>query len=488
MNTLKRLTYILLAASLTFVGCERFTEGFETDPNNPADADPNNMIQGVMLADILFHTGELPRLTGMWINQFTGEDRQYIALDTWQGAPAATFDGPWALVYSGVVANSRIVQEKTTDNRNYKLRGVAKVLEAHALGTATALWGDIPNTEAANVEEFSNPSYDSQESVYAYVQTTLSSAIEDLEDIGGIPGEKDIIYAGDVGKWIRLAHALKARYYMHVRNYAQAEAEAALGLQSTDDDMIAPFGDVYGGSFNPWYSFLVYDRPGYMGAGAAYAPRLLDPNAEEYRGNAKTNEYGRFYWNYHDFGIYTDTYEPNYLNTFDWGEPNGRFGEAMPLVTYGEMLLIQAEAQLRQGGTGFLTALETYNEYRNYLETEQPYFGEVATAYEVPVKYEAYLPTDFIAGGIANPTGLSLENALLREILLERYIHFIGHLEAFNDLRRISDEEFGWLGIPVKGGGTRIAQRLLYPQTEINANPSTPSPVPDYTTPTPVNN
>lgn len=488
MKALKYLTYLLLGASLTFASCESFIEGHEIDPNNPADADPVNMIQGVMLADVLFHTGDLARISSMWIHQATGVDRQYTSLDNWNEAPAATYDATWSILYSGVVANSRIVQDKTTASKNIKLRGVAKVLEAHALGTATSLWGDIPNTEAANIEEFPNPSYDSQESVYAYVQQTLTSAIADLEDpLGSIPVDKDIFFEGSASNWVLLANSLKARYYVHTSDWANAALYASQGIQAPENDLVAPFGSVYGGSFNPWYSFNVYDRSGYMNAHGAYAVDLLNPESDNYRGNEKTDESRRLYWNYQDFGwnaFGAGIWEPNYFNLFDgWGY-QGKFGAEMPLVTYAEMLLIQAEASLRLNELP-VNALETLNTYRAYLNSAAAYHNNpssIGVAEEYNAAYEPYLLTDFAPDGIADKGKGSLEGNLLHEILEERYIHFIGDFEAFTDIRRTDN----YIGIPIKLGN-QIVQRFLYPQTEINANRSVPTPMPDYNTPTPVN-
>ena len=48
------------------------------------------------------------------------------------------------------------------------------------------------------------------------------------------------------------------------------------------------------------------------------------------------------------------------------------------------------------------------------------------------------MATDFNAGGIENPTATALTpvRALLREILEERYVTFMGQIEGFNDVRR----------------------------------------------------
>ena len=140
---LKYITIFSLAVSV--MGCESFIEGFEEDPNNPSgeSVDVNNMIQGVMLGDALLHEGELARLAGLWTDQFTGVDRQYIPLNQYL-VTAGDFDSPWATIYYATVTQARLAQEKAEAELNPKILGVAQVLEAHAVGTAAALFGDVP--------------------------------------------------------------------------------------------------------------------------------------------------------------------------------------------------------------------------------------------------------------------------------------------------------------------------------------------------------
>ena len=64
-------------------------------------------------------------------------------------------------------------------------------------------------------EEDFTPSYDSQEVVYDQINMLLDEAISLLsgQDASGITvGDDDLIYGGDVNRWIRAAYALKARY------------------------------------------------------------------------------------------------------------------------------------------------------------------------------------------------------------------------------------------------------------------------------------
>ncbi|TYZ08634.1 SusD/RagB family nutrient-binding outer membrane lipoprotein [Hymenobacter lutimineralis] len=449
----KPFKYIaLLSLGLALASCEDFIKDLDIDPNNPSQVAAPNLLQGVILADALYHEGDASRIAAMWTAQFTGEDRQYIPTDAYQ-VTAGTFDDVWSLAYYNALTQARLMSSAAGSTGNQALQGVAQVLEAHTAGTTTALFGDIPYRQAGNRDEFPNPVFDPQAQVYADLQQLLTTAIENLGKVGGIPAT-DLVYQGDKAKWTAAAHTLKARYYLHVGDYDNAIASAKLGISSPANDWVVAHADGSGAQ-NVYYQFLELERNGYLGATNSYAANILDPSragTANNRNNAKTNEAGRFAYYFspaasgNNYGIRV-------------GEGFSAPDAAYPLVTYSENQLILAEAYARKGQSDL--ALTALNNHRATLEAM--FDGT----------YAAYEAADIPAGG------------LLKEILTERYVTFIGQIEAFNDVRRTDNA----LGLPIKGNGaTSIPQRFLYPQSEVNTNTNTPSPLPGLFVPTPVNN
>jgi len=502
-NTMKRKLSIYTGIAGLIIGlsgCTSYVENINVDPDNLTNIDSKNLFQGVLLADQFFHTSSVARDAMIWMNMANGENRQYVALNNWNNTTASEFDDSWNTAYVNCITQAKLAQEKADQEVNPRLKGAMQVIEAHCMGTVTSLWGDVPYSEIDIHSKNLTPKYDSQASVYARLQALLDDAITNLNSqIGvGIPIPKgqndppiDIFYKGDAGKWIKLAYSLKARYYLHVKNYPLAKQNALLGISSVAEDLNAQFGNSSYQNFNPYYSFLVYDRDDYM-SGDSYAARLIDSNDALYRGNAKTNEAARFAYNYQfESDYFSSTYM---LNIFggDYGGYNGKFGSDtnMPLVTYGEMLLIIAESDAR---TSFTDGLTSYNNYRNLINSGYSIgIGNNGYSENYPVTpsyafaYDAYDPTDFDAGGLENntATGLTNQQALLREILEERYVYFIGSFEAFTDFGRTNNQA----EIQLKTGYAGTPQRFIYPQVEINSNPNTPSPLPSITTKTPVHN
>jgi hypothetical protein len=463
---MKKIVYICIAF-LTLSACKRLVDGYSTDPVNITDAsviETNKFLSGVQVNVIGMYSADVARLTGMWTEHFSGEDRQYIPLANYSVA-GRDFNNNWATIY-GVVKNSDIIIERATEANNFRMLGIAQILKAMAFGLAADLYGDVPFSEAGKFPEIVTPKYDSQLEVYAGVQALLDEAIANLQrpiPAALNPGVADFFFNGDPTKWTRAANTLKARFYLHAKDYPNAITSANSGISNPADNMLAPHGGSYLQNFNLYYSFLVYDRFGYMEANSL-APRLLDTDEAGNRNHAKTNEEARL--NYLYFVNGGGFYEPNYLFSGDFGTPassDGFFGAAtsFPIVTFEENTLILAEAHAKQGA--FVDALDALNALRTYYRTG----NHVNSDYrDFDFVYDDFVATDFDNGGIENPDNIAPIDALLREILEERYITFTGQLEAFNDIRRTKN----LLNIPIKPGSSKFPQRLLYPQSEVNAN------------------
>ena len=471
---------ILLSAGL--VACESMVDGLNTDLNNPTDASATLLLTGAELGNVSVQEGHILRVAGMWSGYFTGTDRQYKDIYTYNVTGAA-FNDVWQFVYQGVVAQTKLVETKAAATNNRLLQGIAKVVKANALGTATAMWGDIPFTEAADIVNFPNPKFEPQAQVYASLQSLLDEAIADLESgVGTSPGVADIHFGGDATKWKKAAYTLKSRFFLETRQYDLAAAAAEKGISAESGSLLVPHGSTLSSNENLVYAFVARSRVGDLNSSLALAPALLNPTSVTYRGNAKTDETARF--NYYFLTKNGTLTIPTIPNTNSTTASRGIFGQSAPypLVTYSENLLTAAEATFRTGG--FEKGLEKLNAFRKFMATG----GYLDATYKTATftfKYEPYGAADFVAGGLLNKDGISADQALLREILQERYLTFFGQVLGFNDLRRTRNETSGVKLTP--STGSQLPERLLYSESEINSNTSAPRPVPGIFEATAVN-
>lgn len=483
MKTLYRYA-IVLTALFGVAACESFVEDLNVDPNSSTDAPGELILTRAQVEDMKQHGSRVTQIAGMWSGYLTGVGRQYLSYQNYVYSAEET-GYFWNTIYSGIFVQLDIAIEKFEQVDNRLGIGVAKVIQAHAVGTGAALFGDIPFSQAADPFQYEHPLFDPQANVYGGLQALLDEAIADFSTgIGSLPDGIDIHFNGNRNKWIEVAHTLKSRFYMETKEYDKAYAEALNGISSPANSMLGKSSTV-ADMRNPFYHHQVQDRAGDVNAKGALLTRVLNPLGDKYRGNAKTDETARFNFYYVNLGQagITGDIEPNFLSVGRGDGFNGIVGmeASVPLVTYQENLLNLAEAGART--LGLSTGLTHLNEFRSWMNTGG-YINETYTdAY--PTTYAAYTEADFEAGGIENPLNVPVEQAFLQEVLEERWVTFFTQIIGFNDVRRTRNEPAGVKLTP--STGDKLPERFFYSIEEINSNPNIPTPLPGMFDPTPVN-
>ena len=447
---------ILVGSMLMLTSCEIPTD-LNDNPNEITlqDADAILFLNGAQLANIMVQNSHLNRISGMFSGQLVGYTSLYSNIYGYSLSTVESND-EWNGCYTGVLTNVRHIREIVPDDK--LLVGIAKVLEAHAVGTLAILMGDVPYSEV--VSEVEDPVFDSQVSVLDALTSLLDDAISDLGSTSGRPEDYDIYYNGDKDKWLAAAYTLKARYALIQSDYTSALTAANMGISSSADDMnFIPRGDaeISEGDKNLFNAILSGSRTGDIGNNGSYLLELLNDSTANYRGNDKTNETAR-----HNYYKIDETSGEGNLGVIERFEP-------MPMVTYFENQLIKAEAAART--SGFSSGLSHLNDYRAWLTSG----GRLNATFNdsASILYEAYVDADFASGGMENPDGISAETALLREIIQERYVSGFGTYMPFNDHRRLRGDGETDLIPPFPlntTAATDHVERIPYAQDELSSN------------------
>lgn len=456
---MKKLTYIFLTAVLltTTVGCEKLVEGINDNPNEISSDNFDAgvlLLKGVELANVSVQLGHMARIGGMWSGQTVGVSLLYRSIYQYNLSAEET-NGVWQNAYQGVVKQARTIREQTASQPNAaQISGITKVLEANTMGTIASLFGDVPYSEASN-PEILTPKFDAQLDVFNQVQSLLDQAINELGSANGGAIPEDLFLNGNIQRWIKAAYSLKARYFMITREYDKANAAALLGISSAAESVWFTPPNIGNGSLNLNFK-MVNERGGYWGFDDSY----LDTILKGAKNNAKTDEKARLAF-YRIDG-----------NTANNNRGIAAAGQRMPIVSYEETLLHLAESHARLNRP--TEALASLNRLRTFLAS-----GAAFTKLNAAdaLKYDAYTLADFEAGGLLNTAGLTPTRALLREIVLERYVTGFTTQMPFDDLRRLNKSDADIAVKPPFNSPTvsQYPQRFIVAQTEIGTNPNAPT-------------
>ncbi|MEE4176685.1 MAG: SusD/RagB family nutrient-binding outer membrane lipoprotein [Bacteroides sp.] len=135
---------------------------------------------------------------------------------------------------------------------------VARIWNVYMFQFLTDTYGDLPYTEAF---ESIRPAFDSQEFIYSDMLKELQESVQQIKDFQDAGyegyGEADVLYNGDLDKWIRFGNTLILRLALRVSNVASAELTQpylqALDLSETmqqNGDMARMLPDPNGATYH----------------------------------------------------------------------------------------------------------------------------------------------------------------------------------------------------------------------------------------------
>lgn len=161
----------------------------------------------------------------------------------------------WTSFYPKAVKNLTDAIHRSAEDGNRKnINAILRIYRVYMMSVITDIYGDAPYSEAGlgYLKEIYNPKYDTQEDIYNDFFTELKDAASALNAANDrITG--DVIYNGDVAKWIKLANSLRLRYAMRISDVAPEKArkefEDALAseggvLTSGSDDALIKYMDI----------------------------------------------------------------------------------------------------------------------------------------------------------------------------------------------------------------------------------------------------
>ena len=419
----KSLRFIPIAglALLAAGGCSDFLTCGEcaNDPNRPTVATNTQLFVGIQSNIMSLYGSDMARISGIFAQQFSGGLQQYLALETTYEVNESTTNGFHSGIYTGGgLVDVRKLQDGAKATGDSLMLGIARVQEAMLIGTAADLFGDIVYSEA--LKGTPNPVLDQQLAVYDALQVLLTNAITALSATSAPgnagPGDADLSYGGNAQSWIRLAHTLKARYFLHTAEvrgtpaYTSAAAEAALGILSPADNFVGVFSGA-AGERNFYYEFTL----GSAGRGGYLIPNENFVTMLETRNDPRLTDY----FNAAQDDLSDERLAPDYTQTF---------------ISSIENRLAWAEAAYRSGD--LVTATTQLNAARA----------------------QAGL-------GAITPTGVTL----LTEILTEKYIAEFQTLESWETYKRTC-----WPNLDPTAANKKIPARLPYDVNERQTNTNMP--------------
>lgn len=438
---------------LSFTSCKKALDETNINPNASEIPQPEFLLTAAIksTSDSYWGTANNMNSSLLFVQhwaaiQYTDADRYILTNNSFQDL--------WTTGYSkGIVNLNQLIKlADAQGNANYK--GVALVLRSWIFCLETDAYGDIPYTQAGNIEKYLSPKYDNQRDVYLGLLADLKTAQAALDPAGkAIQG--DVIYSNSIASWKKVANALRLRIALRIADREPALAKEVLTtIQTEGGAYISSNAEIaqlaYKASPNQNPVSNIFDTRDDHRVSKTMVDQLTalnDPRLSIYADKAVSTQ------------LYTGV--PNGLLTGDaallgltrTSKPGAYFRSPTApavIISYAEVLFDRAEAAAR----GFTTenAAQLYNQA---IEASLSQYGISAAAIAT---YQASAAVQYDATNYKKSIGN------------QKWIALFGQgLEAFAEWRRL---DYPLLTPAVAGAlNGKIPVRFIYPGTEQSLNP-----------------
>lgn len=221
---MKLFKYILWVSGIALVltSCSKELERINKNPNEATSAQPDYLLTNGIKTNVDTYWGtDASMETSLLYVQYWAKI-QYTDPDKY--IPAATsIQTIWNNFYAqGVEDFSTLIQlGDTLHNPNYKAVGI--IMRSWIFQVLTDLYGDVPYSQAANIEQYLTPKYDNQRDIYLGLLAELKTAAGLISTTDNAIGG-DVLYNGDMNKWKKFANSLRLRIALRI---ADKEFDAA---------------------------------------------------------------------------------------------------------------------------------------------------------------------------------------------------------------------------------------------------------------------
>ncbi|HVU55862.1 MAG TPA: SusD/RagB family nutrient-binding outer membrane lipoprotein [Puia sp.] len=465
-----------LAATLLLGACQKNITGLNTDTKNPLNAPSYSlftdgqkyMTDWLTTTDVNYNIGNL--VAQYWTETTYTDESNYNL---------GNRDIPknfWTRLYVDALNNyeqaKKLIPTDVLDSGQARSElDITDIMEVYTYYYLVTTFGNLPYTQANDIDKYPFPAYDDAKTVYSDLLTRLDSSIAGLNATGGSSfGAADIIYGGDVPSWLKFANSLKLKMAMLLADTDPATAQTKVSeavtagvFTSNADNALFRYTGVTPNANPIWVAVIQSNRNDFVIAKTLLNSMVTldDPRGTKYW----TNEYS-------DDNIGGSVGDNNTWNNYSniyWDNVKGTIVDpAAPsdLLDYSEVSFLLAEAVER----GFITG--TAADYYNAGVTASiEYWGgseAAANAYLAQSKVAYATAPGGVGVGAIGTTGVNTAGDHWKQAIgMQKYIAlYVRGMDAWVDIRRL---HYPAMAVPTDAK-TPFPWRYTYPSDEQTAN------------------
>ena len=228
---MKNTLYKVLRVTLViFTGCTADFEELNTNPNAPVSVQP-----GLLLRQVIYDFGEQMSYEGFAAGDLLSQHRTALDFNLFDrhALKSPQLGGnPWPIFYTNLRDTELLLQQAQSSETFKVYEGPALILKAYMAQGLTDLFGDVPYFEAFDgINGTVTAAYDAQEDIYLTEGGILDNLDKGIAALNAYDGavalEGDLLFSGDLDKWIQFANSLKLKALMRISSRENMADEIA---------------------------------------------------------------------------------------------------------------------------------------------------------------------------------------------------------------------------------------------------------------------
>ena len=224
--------FIFILPAILLVSCVKSLDDYNVDIKNPGEVTAGSLFANStkVLSDVLTTPSVNTNVFRFWMQHWTAT--------TYQDEPRYDFVtrniplGFWTQFYrealmdlktsKGIIESDEFLDEAIKTNQV----ALTEILSVYAWTVLVDTWGDVPYTEALDINGHGQPAYDDAAGIYTDLFARLDAALDAIDpDIESF-GVSDLIYGDDLNAWIKFGNSLKLKMAITLADVDPATAES----------------------------------------------------------------------------------------------------------------------------------------------------------------------------------------------------------------------------------------------------------------------
>lgn len=352
----KNLFYLSVITIFLLGACTDDFEMLNTSPNNATIVPATNVLGRALLTSSNILYGE--RLDVYYAGSFSGFTAAIGAGD--YEFRVDINNGQWDAMFSSMtyaVETMKLAEGEGNDN----LYAAGLTLKSYMAHKATDMWGQIPYSEAFNLENnILYPNYDTEQEVYTQILSELKTAADMFSEDGGTIGAGDFLLNGDIQKWRKFCNSTRLRVAIRMSSADEAGSKTVISeilgnpgkypLMTSNDDNAYFWWPGAAPDLEPWYARMGADngnKTDQYRTNNTLVSLLVENNDPRLEVYVDKNKYG----NYRGYKFGPNQLSDTLNNGNNVSHIGDRFGNDpdgfSPFMNVAEVYFIKAEAYQR---------------------------------------------------------------------------------------------------------------------------------------------